>query len=241
MHRLFVWCDTRICPDSSQTIFARDDDVTFGVLHSRFHELWSLRLGTSLEDRPRYTPSTTFETFPFPAGLTPNVAAASYATDPRAIAVAEAARRLLELRPTETKAAPTWPTASTEYGPTSERRRCPFEPPGARQTPPAVDQTPDQAANRRKSPPLQAPGRTDAGQATQEQPDVAGGRLDQHALADILVTAHPHPTHTARLIQVRESTLHHLAPAALQATTPTPAHTPAVRIQRLLRRYLVTG
>ena len=47
MHRLFVWCDTRICPDSSQTIFARDDDVTFGVLHSRFHELWSLRLGTS--------------------------------------------------------------------------------------------------------------------------------------------------------------------------------------------------
>ncbi|HRZ62599.1 MAG TPA: adenine methyltransferase, partial [Rubrivivax sp.] len=32
---------------------------------------WSLRLGTSLEDRPRYTPTTCFETFPFPAGLTP--------------------------------------------------------------------------------------------------------------------------------------------------------------------------
>jgi hypothetical protein len=47
------------------------DDVTFGILHSRFHELWSLRLGTSLEDRPRYTPTTTFETFPFPAGMTP--------------------------------------------------------------------------------------------------------------------------------------------------------------------------
>ncbi|HOM15642.1 MAG TPA: adenine methyltransferase, partial [Rubrivivax sp.] len=43
----------------------------FGILHSRLHELWSLRLGTSLEDRPRYTPTTTFETFPFPAGLTP--------------------------------------------------------------------------------------------------------------------------------------------------------------------------
>nr|WP_210411639.1 type IIL restriction-modification enzyme MmeI [Rhodoferax sediminis] len=52
-------------------IIARADDATLGILHSRFHELWSLRMGTSLEDRPRYTPTTCFETFPFPAGLTP--------------------------------------------------------------------------------------------------------------------------------------------------------------------------
>ena len=97
-HRLFGWYDARICPDSQLIVIARDDDVTFGILHSRFHELWSLRLGTSLEDRPRYTPSTTFETFPFPAGLSPTVPAASYETDPRAVAVAEAARRLVELR-----------------------------------------------------------------------------------------------------------------------------------------------
>ena len=50
---------------------ARADDTTFCILHTRFHELWSLRLGTSLEDRPRYTPTTTFETFPSPRGLTP--------------------------------------------------------------------------------------------------------------------------------------------------------------------------
>ena len=31
---------------------ARDDDTTFGVLQSRLHEIWALRLGTSLEDRP---------------------------------------------------------------------------------------------------------------------------------------------------------------------------------------------
>ncbi len=97
-HRLFVWCDTRICPDSSQTIFARDDDTTFGILHSRFHEIWSLRLGTSLEDRPRYTPSTTFETFSFPEGLTPDIPAADYADDPRSMSVALEARRLVELR-----------------------------------------------------------------------------------------------------------------------------------------------
>ena len=97
-HRLFVWCDARICPDHQLIVITRDDDVTFGILHSRFHEAWSLRLGTSLEDRPRYTPTTTFETFPFPDGLTPNTPAADYADDPRAAAIADAAQRLVELR-----------------------------------------------------------------------------------------------------------------------------------------------
>jgi len=52
---------------------ARADDTTFGILHSRFHELWSLRMCTWLGvgNDPRYTPTTCFETFPFPAGLTP--------------------------------------------------------------------------------------------------------------------------------------------------------------------------
>ena len=99
-HRLFAWFDTRVCPDHQLIVVARDDDVTFGILHSRFHELWALRLCTWLGkgNDPRYTPSTTFETFPFPADLTPNVPAASYAAEPRAVAIAEAARRLVELR-----------------------------------------------------------------------------------------------------------------------------------------------
>jgi type II restriction/modification system DNA methylase subunit YeeA len=75
-HRLFVWTKPAVCPDHQLIAIARDDDTTFGILHSRFHEAWSLRLGTSLEDRPRYTPTTTFETFPFPEGLTPNIPAA---------------------------------------------------------------------------------------------------------------------------------------------------------------------
>jgi type II restriction/modification system DNA methylase subunit YeeA len=65
-HRLFVWLDSAVVPDHQLIAITRDDDTTFGILHSRFHELWALRLGTSLEDRPRYTPSTTFETFPLP-------------------------------------------------------------------------------------------------------------------------------------------------------------------------------
>ncbi len=97
-HRIFAWLGKAVSPDHQLIAIARDDDTTFGILHSRFHEAWSLRLGTSLEDRPRYTPTTTFETFPFPEGLTPNIPAKDTADDPRAIAIAEAAKRLDELR-----------------------------------------------------------------------------------------------------------------------------------------------
>jgi len=64
------------------------------------HELWSLGLGTWLGvgNDPRYTPSTTFETFPFPEGLTPNIRSASWAGDPRAQAIAAAAARRNQLR-----------------------------------------------------------------------------------------------------------------------------------------------
>ena len=97
-HRLFAWLSESVCPDHQLIVIARDDDVFFGILHSSLHELWSLHTGTSLEDRPRYTPSTTFETFPFPEGLTPDIPAADYADDPRAKAIATAAYRLNELR-----------------------------------------------------------------------------------------------------------------------------------------------
>ena len=99
-HRLFGWLDARVLPDSALIAIARDDDTTFGILHSRFHEAWSLRMGTWLGqgNDPRYTPTTTFETFPFPEGLSPDVPAADYASDLRAQAIASAARRLVDLR-----------------------------------------------------------------------------------------------------------------------------------------------
>ncbi len=99
-HRLFVWRENGVVADSATVAVARDDDTTFGILHSSFHELWSLRMGTFLGkgNDPRYTPSSTFETFPFPEGLTPNIPAADYADDPRAIKIAAAAQRLNELR-----------------------------------------------------------------------------------------------------------------------------------------------
>jgi hypothetical protein len=70
-HRVFAWMPAAQIPENLCVAIARADDATFGILHSRFHELWSLRLGTALEDRPRYTPTTCFETYPFPSGLSP--------------------------------------------------------------------------------------------------------------------------------------------------------------------------
>jgi len=92
-HRLFVWLKQPTIADHALMVFARDDDYFFGVLHSRVHELWSLRMGTSLEDRPRYTPTTCFETFPlpWPPGEEPG-------GDPRVEAIAEEARRLDDRR-----------------------------------------------------------------------------------------------------------------------------------------------
>ena len=99
-HRLFVWLHAAVVPDCQLVIIARDDDAMFGFLHSRLHELWALRLCTWLGvgNDPRYTPSTTFETFPFPHGLTPDIPANDYADDQRARSIAAAARRLNELR-----------------------------------------------------------------------------------------------------------------------------------------------
>ncbi|WP_254843746.1 class I SAM-dependent DNA methyltransferase [Thalassospira xiamenensis] len=99
-HRLFVWANSNIVPDSRVVTIARDDEVTFGVLHSQFHEIWSLALGGwhGVGNDPQYTPSLGFETFPFPEGLTPNIPAADYDSDPRAIQIAAAAAQLNELR-----------------------------------------------------------------------------------------------------------------------------------------------
>jgi type II restriction/modification system DNA methylase subunit YeeA len=86
-HRVFVWMEPEMLSDHALIVFARSDDYFFGVLHSRVHEVWALTLGTRLETRPRYTPTTCFETFPMP---TP--------TPDQERAIADAARRLDEAR-----------------------------------------------------------------------------------------------------------------------------------------------
>ena len=92
-YRLFIWASNQLLPDSAVVAIARDDDYFFGVLHSKIHEVWALKQGTSLEDRPRYTPTTTFETFPFPWPPSQEPK-----DDPRVIAIAQAAKQLDDFR-----------------------------------------------------------------------------------------------------------------------------------------------
>jgi hypothetical protein len=92
-HRLFIWAPSETLPDSATVAFARSDDYFFGVLQSRPHELWALAQGSRLEDRPRYTPTSSFDTFPFPwpPRREPQ-------DSPLVAAIAEAARELNALR-----------------------------------------------------------------------------------------------------------------------------------------------
>jgi len=92
-HHILDWIPQVVLPANLVIVIAREDDYFFGVVHSKVHELWALRQGTQLEDRPRYTPTTCFETFPFPwpPGKEP-------ADDPRVQAIAAAAKDLVEKR-----------------------------------------------------------------------------------------------------------------------------------------------
>ena len=99
-HRVFDWLDTTVLPDHKLQVILRDDDTSMGILISRFHHAWSLATGSwhGVGNDPRYTITTTFETFPFPEGLTPNVPASATAGDPRAQRIAAAAKKLDDLR-----------------------------------------------------------------------------------------------------------------------------------------------
>ncbi len=89
-YRLFAWLDARDLSDSQLVVFARSDDYFFGVLHSRVHEAWARATGTQLREAEsgfRYTPTSCFETFPFP-----------HATQEQQWAISIAAKDLNDLR-----------------------------------------------------------------------------------------------------------------------------------------------
>jgi type II restriction/modification system DNA methylase subunit YeeA len=94
-HRVFAWLRNPTLPAHKLIAFARDDDYFLGVLHSKLHELWSLRLCSwqGVGNDPVYTPTTCFETFPFPWPPGHELQ-----DDPRLQAIAAAARELVQFR-----------------------------------------------------------------------------------------------------------------------------------------------
>jgi hypothetical protein len=89
-HRVFVWMKPETLCNQGTLVFARYTEYFFGVLQSRIHEVWARAQGTQLreeESGARYTPTTSFETFPLPK---PSPAQES--------AIADAARKLVAKR-----------------------------------------------------------------------------------------------------------------------------------------------
>ncbi|MEJ5945791.1 DNA methyltransferase [Pseudokineococcus basanitobsidens] len=84
---LMVWADASWCPSNLVGVVARDDDYAMAVLASGVHRAWAWARSSTFETRLRYTPSTAFETFPWP---TPDAAGRD--------AVAAAGRALVERR-----------------------------------------------------------------------------------------------------------------------------------------------
>ena len=92
-HRYFVWLPVHVWPDSRLYAITRDDDLTFGILSSRMHEVWSLANASmhGVGNDPTYNAKSCFETFPFPTSTGLLVRSSQAAT-------AQAAKRLNDLR-----------------------------------------------------------------------------------------------------------------------------------------------
>lgn len=88
-HRLFVWQDSPVLPDSKVIAIAFADDYRFGVLQSKVHEAWTLATCAwhGIGNDATYNPTECFETFAFPQ-----------ATPKQEAAIATAAKELNDLR-----------------------------------------------------------------------------------------------------------------------------------------------
>ncbi len=93
-YRIFVWLTYPTIPDAKVTVFARDDDYFFGVLHSHLHAVWSDKKGArhGVGNDLTYNISECFGTFPFPypPGKEPQ--------NREVAAIASAAKELVEQR-----------------------------------------------------------------------------------------------------------------------------------------------
>jgi len=86
---LFIWCEWDWRPSDATNMFLLDSDYAMGVLTSKVHTDWAAKKSSTFEDRIRYTPSSAFETFPWPQ-----------ASDVQRQRIGDLARELIGLRAT---------------------------------------------------------------------------------------------------------------------------------------------
>jgi hypothetical protein len=63
---IFDFISSDINPNDALTVFAHDDDYSFGVLQSDVHWEWFVERCSTMKSDPRYTSNTVFDTFPWP-------------------------------------------------------------------------------------------------------------------------------------------------------------------------------
>jgi hypothetical protein len=65
-YRVFQFLAAEILPDNMVLAIGSGDAFHLGILQSKIHVDWALKVGGTLEDRPRYTKQKVFDPFPFP-------------------------------------------------------------------------------------------------------------------------------------------------------------------------------
>jgi hypothetical protein len=68
---IYIPIATKHLPDTSTNIVSSEDFYILGILTSDLHRNWVIEQSSTLKGDTRYTPSTCFETFPFPQNPTP--------------------------------------------------------------------------------------------------------------------------------------------------------------------------
>ena len=83
--RIFEFISTEIHPNDALQVFPFEDDYSFGVISSIVHWEWFNARCSTLENRPRYTSNTVFDSFPWPQNPTEDQIAeiAKYAVELR--------------------------------------------------------------------------------------------------------------------------------------------------------------
>jgi len=83
----FVWCEPHWSPSNRTIVFALDSDYHIGVLISDIHTRWAIKQGGTFEDRPHYTHTSAFNTFPWPQP-----------TEAQCEAIASVSKKIVDLR-----------------------------------------------------------------------------------------------------------------------------------------------
>jgi hypothetical protein len=63
---LVTWQAPAVCPSGQVVVFGIEDDYAMGILSSRVHSQWAWAQSSTMRVDIRYTPTSAFETFPWP-------------------------------------------------------------------------------------------------------------------------------------------------------------------------------